>query len=307
MLRRKPAFFVLILLLCINFSGCGAKGSPQPTSEPPKKKAFTINSQIPADVEYVKDVEFGKVGSRSLKMNIVRPRVQSAKTLPVIVWVHGGGWNSGSREDFIEVFSGFAQVGYLFASIEYRLSTEASFPAQIEDTKCAIRFLRAKAGDYGINPERIGIWGASAGGYLAAFAGVTGNTGEFEGTGGWPGFSSKVQAVCDWFGPADFTGSDGEAVNLIKLLLGGSPFTNRELARKASVTTYITGDDPPFFIMHGDNDTIVPLSQSQILYDTLKGAGVEANLQVVKGAGHGFAGVQDFEAVRDFFDRHLFK
>jgi acetyl esterase/lipase len=138
-------------------------------------------------------------------MHIIRPKLTSsvAKPMPVIVWIHGGAWIGGNKDSGIPLLLPFAKRGYLGASISYRFSKEAKFPAQIEDCKCAIRFLRAKAKEFNIDPERIGVWGASAGGHLSAMLGTAGDVKELEGSGGWEGFSSRVSAVCDWFGPSD--------------------------------------------------------------------------------------------------------
>jgi acetyl esterase/lipase len=141
-------------------------------------------------------------------MHIVRPKPTSpaVKPMPVIVWIHGGAWIGGSKDSGIPLLLPFAKRGYFCASISYRFSKEAKFPAQIEDCKCAIRFLRAKAKEFNIDTERIGVWGESAGGHLAAMLGTAGDVKEFEGSGGWEGFSSRVSAVCDWFGPSDLLG-----------------------------------------------------------------------------------------------------
>ncbi len=207
----------------------------------------------------------------------------------------------------------FAQKGYFCATIEYRLSGEAPWPAQIEDCKCAIRFLRAKADEYGLDPKRIGVWGSSAGGHLVAMLGTAGDQKQFEGKGGWPDQSSRVQAVCDWFGPADLTwaipregqGGRAGASNAVVALLGGPGPDLMEKARRASPITYVTPDDPPFLIMHGDQDRLVPISQSEKLRDALKEAKVEVKYQVVEGAGHGFGGPKEVKAVMEFFDANL--
>jgi acetyl esterase/lipase len=271
---------------------------------------------IPQDVELLRDVEFGKAGARTLRMHILRPRTPPRDPMPTLVYIHGGGWVSDStngihrKESAIKHLIPFARAGFCCASIEYRLSTEAVFPAQIEDCKCAIRFLRAKARVYNLDVNRIGVWGSSAGGHLAALLGTTGGVEEFEGNGGWPQFSSRVQAVCDFYGPTDFlsvTGKDAELLKSVRQLLGGLIKENRSKASKASPITYAAKDAPPFLIVHGDRDTVVPISQSQSLYNVLKRQGIDVELRVVKGAGHGLLASDEGsrELARAFFERHL--
>jgi acetyl esterase/lipase len=267
--------------------------------------------QVPPDVEVVRDVEYGKGGGRALKLHIVRPKAPPAGPMPALVYVHGGAWRAGSRDAGIGPLARLAQQGYFGATIEYRLSGEAKFPAQIEDAKCAVRFLRAKAKDYGIDPERIGAWGPSAGGHLVALLGTSGDVKELEGTGGWAEHSSRVQAVVDWFGPTDFlkmgkNNIDHDAANSPEsLLVGGSLQENREKAARANPIAYVSKDDPPFLIMHGDKDNLVPLGQSELLHEALRKAGVPSTLDVVPGAGHGFGGPEIQKKVDEFLDRHL--
>ncbi len=212
----------------------------------------------------------------------------SGKPLPLIVWVHGGGWREGSKEGGPCVV--LVKAGYAVASINYRLSQEAIFPAQIHDVKAAVRFLRANAIKYNLDPGRIGAWGASAGGHLVALLGTSGGAAPLEGTGGNQEQSSRVQAVCDFFGPTDFTtmgGASGTAQPAVVSLLGESPAANRDKALFASPMHYVSVDAPPFLIIHGDKDQLVPLSQSQELDGALKKCGVKSELYVVAGGNHG--------------------
>jgi acetyl esterase/lipase len=270
-----------------------------------------ILAQAPPDVDIVRDVEFGKGGERALKMHLVKPKTPPKEPMPVVVYIYGGGWKAGSRDAGIRPLSRLAAKGYFGASIEYRLSQEAKFPAQIEDCKCAIRFLRAKSKEYGIDPDRIGVWGPSAGGHLAALVGTSGGVKELEGAGGWADQSSRVQAVADWFGPTDFLKMgqnkiDHDAANSPESqLIGGAIQENKEKVAKANPITYVTKDDPPFLIMHGDKDDLVPLSQSEMLLEALQKAGVDSKLTVLKDQGHGFRGGNPEEPVEAFFDRVL--
>jgi acetyl esterase/lipase len=271
--------------------------------------------QIPTSIVQIQNVEFTQSGQRPLRMNILRPKILPEKQMPGLVWIHGGAWLEGNKEQGIELLLPFASQGYLCASIEYRLSYEAIFPAQIEDCKCAIRFLRAHAKEFHLNSDRIGVWGQSAGGHLAALLGTTDRVKELEGKGGWENFSSRVQAVCDWFGPTDFLRindfprkiSHSPADAPEALLIGGLVEENREKAAKANPIAYITKDAPPFAIFHADDDFIVPLNQSQLLFEVLEQAGVEVSLEIVKGGGHGkkFNSPLLLAKLENFFYHHL--
>jgi acetyl esterase/lipase/TolA-binding protein len=271
----------------------------------------------PPNVEFLEGVKYGTGGNRPLRMHILRPKVAAKEPSPVIIFIHGGGWFEGHHNRGIGPLVHFAERGYLSATIEYRLSGEAKFPAQIEDVKLAVRFLRAKAKEFHLDPERIGVWGQSAGGHLAALLGTSGGVKELEGAGGWHRFSSRVQAVVDWNGPVDFL--EPKEVELRAKskddapdrLIGVPLQENRQKAVRANPVTYVSKDDPPFLIMHGDEDQVVSLSQSQLLYEALKSKGVDVTLNIIKGAGHfGVDGVSplsgDFAGMMDaFFDKHL--
>jgi acetyl esterase/lipase len=214
--------------------------------------------------------------------------------LPLIVWVHGGGWLEGDKENPPGL--GMLKHGFALASLNYRLSQDAIFPAQLIDCKAAIRWLRAHAAENGIDPNRIGVWGASAGGHLVALLGTTGDLKEFD-QGANLDVSSRVQCVCDWFGPTDLAQIAKESSDLkpdapdspVYRLLGGPLSENLDKAERANPIHYITKDDPPFLIMHGDKDRVVPLEQSQFLADELKKAGVPVSFHIVPGGGHGGA------------------
>jgi acetyl esterase/lipase len=228
---------------------------------------------------------------------------------------------SGNKGAGIRRLIPLAQRGYFCATIEYRLSGVAPFPAQIEDCKCAVRWVRAHAKEYNIDSEHIGAWGGSAGGTLVALLGVTGGKKEFEGKGGWEKESSGVQAVCDWFGRMDIwktareekargatkeTMVKGDIPERLSALIGGVIWENPYTCRWASPITYVTKDDAPFLIMHGDKDDTVPPDQSQDFYKALQKAGVESTLQIIEGAGHGWSTRPDLEKiVAEFFDKHL--
>lgn len=269
---------------------------------------------LPATVELMRD-EVYSTRARALRLDILGPK-DAASLLPVLLFIHGGGFAMGNKEAALEGLVPFALRGYLCASVEYRLSGEAIFPAQIEDCKTAVRFLRAHAKEWHLDPERIGVWGRSAGGHLAALLGTSGGVEALEGQGEYKDYSSHISAVCDWFGPVDLlrmnegnTRLDHDAPGSpASRLIGGPVQEHRKEAAKANPIGYISERTPPFLIMHGDKDDIVPINQSELLYKALVQAGVPVNYYIVRGAGHGgpeFSAANVVEIVSSFFDKHL--
>ena len=235
--------------------------------------------------------------------------------LPLIIWIHGGGWQNGSKENCLPMRQGYAKRGYAVASINYRLTGHAKFPAQIEDCKAAIRWLRAHAEENGIDPNRFGAWGSSAGGHLVALVGTSGDVSEFD-VGENMATSSRVQAVCDYYGPTDFKvfvttpgyESHAKVDSPEGKLVGGAVMENQEKAARLNPITYVSKDDPPFLIVHGDSDRTVPFNQSQMLYQSLKDTGTSVHFHTIENAGHGGPGfsmpvVQ--EMVQEFFEQEL--
>jgi acetyl esterase/lipase len=269
-----------------------------------------VSSAAGADDAVVqKDLEYARRGDRSLLLDLYRPR-EGKERLPVVMWVHGGGWNKGSKDRCPAVW--LTEHGYAVASINYRLTDEAQWPAQIDDCRTAVRWLRTHADEYRLDGNRIAAWGGSAGGHLVALLGTLDPPGNET-------VSSRVQAVCDWYGPSDLltmppnvltpgkTEADLANSNGAKLL-GGVVRDRPELARQASALYQVSADDPPFLIMHGDKDGAVPLEQSQRLHEMLKAAGVTSTLQVLEGAGHGgkeFHTPEIRQVILEFFNRHL--
>lgn len=263
------------------------------------------------NIRIQKDIVYATVEKIDLKLDLYLPQ-NSEGPLPLVVWVHGGGWREGSRQN--PPAQPLLKQGFAVASISYRFSDAAIFPAQIHDCKAAIRFLRANADTYNIDPNHIGVWGGSAGGHLVALMGTTNGVKTLDGTiGSHTDTSSAVQAVCDWFGPTDFlTAPINEQLfkddNPVSQLLGGKVSEKFQLAELASPLTHVSKDAPPFLIMHGDQDNVVPLRQSQLLYDRLKGEGVDAALIVMKGMEHSLSqSPEAFSPVIAFFERTLKK
>ena len=234
------------------------------------------------------DVVIGKGGDADLHAKIAYPKNPTG-LLPAIIYIHGGGWIRGSYDGF-----GCARAathGYFVASVEYRLSTVAKWPAQIQDCKLAVRWLRTNAAQYHVDPNRIGVWGSSAGGHLALCVGTMTGVKEYEGDGGYPDVSSAVQAVVDFYGPTDFTRPDHYSENALMLsaLLMGVPYAqNPGLWKSASPISYVKAGDPPVLIAQGLSDTTVPPAQSTDLDAALTKAGVEHRLILVKNAEHSF-------------------
>jgi acetyl esterase/lipase len=255
-----------------------------------------------------------------LKLELLVPQ-GAAGLVPVVVWIHGGGWKSGSRLPIPVRVSDLCSRGYAVASVDYRLISTALWPAQIQDVRGAVRWLRAHAAEYGLDPDRFAAWGDSAGGHLAAMLATSGGvpsitigsaSADLEGTtGGNLGQSSRVQAAVDWFGATDFlqmrfypstVNHDGATSDESKLI-GGAIQANPERVATANPITYASADDPPLLAMHGTLDKLIPFNQSQLLVDALNAAGASAILRPVQGAGHGgsiFDNASNVQPVYDF-------
>jgi len=237
----------------------------------------------------------------------------------LLICIHGGGWAMGDKAGGSPLIA-FTKDGYAVAVISYRLSDQAKFPAQIQDCKAAVRWLRANAAKYKIDPDCFGTWGGSAGGHLSALTGTSGGSKEFEPIGGNAEVSDRVQAVCDLFGPTDLLKmneqSNGRgpikhdgARSPESMLIGGPIQDNKEKTERANPIKYITKECPPFLIMHGLNDDMVPIGQSEMLLEALKKQGTEATLLKIR-AGHGgpeFSQPANLKIIREFFDKHLKK
>jgi acetyl esterase/lipase len=263
--------------------------------------------------EVERDVTYCIVGDLQLKMDIYHPTT-AMTSVPALLYVHGGGWTKGDKASGWREIWELVNRGYLVAAVNYRLAPEYKFPAQIEDVKCAVRFLRANAQSYGLESARIGAWGGSAGGHLVSLLGVTDASAGFEGSGGHSDQSSRVQAVVDMFGPSDLTQTFSGANPRILGQVFGARDAGSEILKRASPVTHVSSDDPPFLILHGEKDRLVPVTQSLKLYDRLRAADVPATLVIVKNARHGFAPAggaispsraQITEMVANFFDQNL--
>lgn len=250
------------------------------------------SSSLPEGAMAYRDLSYVSGGHARQKLDLYLPK--DGDNLPLIINIHGGAFRMGSKENGVPL--DYLSQGYAVASINYRLSQHAVFPAQIEDCKAAVRWLRAHASEYRLDPNRFAAWGSSAGGYLAAMLGTAGEASEFE-VGENLAVSSHMQAVVDYFGPTDFLQMDAHRLSNGQVhdtadspesqLVGGPIQQNKEKVAKANPITYVTKNAPPFLICHGDADPMVPHHQSELLAAALKKAGVPVTFYTVKGAGHG--------------------
>jgi acetyl esterase/lipase len=293
-----------VVAVCIGLITLSAAGAEQ--------AAQSGNPEVNEGPIVYRDLPYVTEGHERQKLDLYLPR--EGKNLPLIIRIHGGAWLSGSKE--WEKPEDFIRNGYAVASINYRLSQHAIFPAQIQDCKAAVRYLRANAQKYNLDPNRFAAWGSSAGGHLVALLGTTGDINEFD-VGENLTVSSRVQAVVDYFGPTDLIDfhrmPDGTVRSSpdtpVAKLIGGPVQDNLEKARKANPIIYITKNDPPFLIIHGDKDKTVPLHQSELLEAALKKAGVPVTFYTVKDGGHSdpnfFRDPNVYKLTREFFEKNL--
>jgi acetyl esterase/lipase len=280
---------------------CGCFGPPRSVSEP-------------EGVHIFRNITYATHEDRDLQLDFYLPNTYD-KPLPIVIWIHGGGWVGGERSPC--PIARLATRGYAVASVSYRLSqgkkTEV-FPAALHDCKAAVRWLRVNAWRFGCDPDRIGVWGASAGGHIAALVGSVQDDAELEGSVGITTVSSRVQAVCLLFPATDLVNLEEEhddhwQINLVaSALLHGKPSDKPELARAASPITHVSKDDAPFCFIHGTADAIIPYTQSERMHKALIACGVDSTLVLIEGMPHGNAtlGRVDLrDAAHQFLDKHL--
>jgi acetyl esterase/lipase len=263
------------------------------------------------DIAVEKDIEYSIPDGQHLQLNMARPKGDGP--YPAVVCIHGGGFRAGNRQSYDGRIKKLAQNAYVAVTITYRLAPHYQFPAAVHDVKAAVRWLRANAAKYHVDPERIGATGSSAGGHLAQFLAVTADEKQFEGNGGNLDQSSRVACVVNFYGPSDLTkmyGKSVEAAEVLPLFLGGNLEEARERHILASPLYWVTPDAAPTLCIHGTNDKTVAYEQATWLIERLKAAGVAAELLTMEGAGHRF---NDDEAAKAdaammaFFDKYLKK
>ncbi len=330
MARVKLWLVVTILsLVSLLIISCHPTSAPvtTPTIEEPEGSALTT---IPTtEFQVVKDIEYGRVGDIPLLLDIYIPETPIATPMPAIIWIHGGSFKYGdkskdpkSKDPMLRSIKTLAEHGFFAVSINYRFP----FPVAVEDSKCAVRWLRANAEKYNIDSNRIGIWGGSAGGQLAMMVGCVDETAGLEGNGGWAEFSSQVQAVCSYYGPTDFVSAYRkiEAISgavpdshYFVQYLGGHLEEEPDLWKAASPINHVTADDPPLLLVHGELDSETPIIHSEKMYRIYQQTRLEASLIRVSDADHLFQQAADRhispsleeieQIVLNFFAKHLLR
>lgn len=278
---------------------------------------FPSADQLPTDARRFVGIEAVRTSQGPLPLDIYLP-AEADGPLPLIIWVHGGGFHSDEQSRYAFLPGRVVGRGYALATIEYRSSEIAKFPAQIQDCKAGVRWLRAHAKDYGIDPNRMGAWGISAGGTLAALLATTDDVKEFEGSDAPTDVSSRLQAVCVFCGVTDFLdlrpskvptcAQEGQmeiARSAVRTLLGGEPAKLHDLAVSASAVNHGGPDCPPILLMHGDTDLMVPLEQGDKFYESLRSRGAEVKYCVARGGRHLIMGPEVDRTVDEFFDKNL--
>lgn len=281
--------------------------------------ATTPQRSFPNDIVGLMDITYARHdGFRPQKLDVYTSRTKAAAAKPLVIWVHGGGWYTGDQRgggiatasfrDWPASLAALAARGYVVASVAYRFSGEVKYPEPIKDVKAAVRWLKTNAATYGADPNRVVIWGGSAGGHIAEVVGLSCNVAALEA----PAMrnadaSSCVNGVIDFYGPSDFSLVQGQLVpgappsRFGDLLPGASGYLGCDVVKTCTAEqlkasnpiTYIDRQDPPFLIVHGDADGTVPVAQSRVLQDALVKGGVKSELMVIPKADHVFAGSDD--------------
>lgn len=271
--------------------------------------------ELPSGIKILRNIQYVENSTNPRQsLDLFLPRTSKDKMLPLVVWIHGGGWMEGAKSDSPALE--LARKGFATCAINYRLAPKNIFPAQIHDCKAAIRWLRKNAKEYRIDENRIGVWGLSAGGHLAALLATTGKKKLLEGNLGNEDISSEINACCDWCGPADLVNFKSQCPpesssstisppDLVDLLLGGPVNENLELAKEASPITYASGDCAPILIMHAKNDPIVPFIQSQEFANRLVQVNAPSKLIKVNSDEHVFLTPGTLDQVINFFTEKL--
>jgi acetyl esterase/lipase len=280
-----------------------APARPAPVERSPEEPSFPIREEL--------DVIYGQGAGEDLHLDLYTPKGPRSP-IPTMVLLHGGGWCTGSKNEMRPAARAFAEKGFVTVAVEYRLAPRHRFPAQLHDVKCAVRWLRANADRYQIDPERIGVLGGSAGGHLALLLGLTEPTDGLEGEGGCPEQSSRVQVVINLMGPVDLSrpGWPDATERMIADLVGGSREKTLAAYRSASPFTYIHRGAPPVLTIHGTKDELVPFDQAKLLHASLRAAGVTTWLEPMRDKGHGGDWTSDdmkrcVGVVQEFLARNL--
>ena len=283
--------------------------------EPDARGSRSVEELRQEPVTFDLDLPYADTGNPRHRLDLYLPKDRKREKLPVVVFLHGGAWLEGDKSVGAGPLMPLVRTGqYAGVSAEYRLSGEARWPAQIHDCKAAIRWVRANAASYGLDADRIGVWGESAGGHLALMLGVSGDVPELEGDlGPNRGVSSRVAAVANFFGVSDLLAEIGQPSDIDRtradapeaLLIGGPLRENPEKAKAASPVAYVTPNDAPVLTVHGTEDPQVPYDQGVRIDAALRKAGVPSYLVTIEGAGHGDFGTAADDRVKALFDEYL--
>jgi acetyl esterase/lipase len=272
--------------------------------------AFGAELIVPESVIFEQGIEYSNPDGQHLQLNLARPKNASG-SLPAVLCIHGGGFRAGHRDSYNKLCLTLAEHGFVAATVSYRFAPKYQFPAAVHDVKAAVRWLRANASKYRIDPSLIGATGGSAGGHLAQFLGVTQDIMQFEGEGGNPEQSSRVTCVVNFYGPSDFTKSYGKSVDaaeVLPLFFGGNLEKQGHKHILGSPLYWVTPGAAPTLCVHGTEDKYVAYEQATWIVDRLKACDVEAELLTLQGAGHGFKGAEAEKAEKAliaFFEAHL--
>ena len=270
---------------------------------------------VPAGVVFEKNIEYSNPDDQHLQLNLARPK-EGPGPFPAVICIHGGGFRAGTREGFNGLCLQLAERGYVAVTVSYRLAPKYQFPAAVYDVKAAVRWMRANAEKYQIDPDRIGTTGGSAGGHLAQFLGVTSGVKKFEGDGGNAEYSSSVKCVVNFYGPSDFTKSydaSVDAKDVLPLFLGGNLEQEHRRHIESSPLYWVTPDAAPTLFVHGTKDAYVAHEQAEWIVERMKAADVEATLMTIEDGDHGFRTSspdvkEKIEKARfEFLDKHLKK
>src|SRR5204863_4963388 len=265
--------------------------------------AVGADLNVPENILFESAIEYANPDNQHLQVNIARPK-NSDRLLPCVLCIHGGGFRAGNRDSYNPLLIKLAGQGYVAVATSYRLAPKYEFPAAIFDVKAAVRWLKANAAVYQIDPDRIGVTGDSAGGHLAQFLGVTADVRQFEGDEGNYAQSTRVACVVNRYGPSDFTKSYGKSVDAAEVLplwLGGNLETAREKHLTSSPLNWVTPSAAPTLILHGTDDKYVAYEQGVWMRDRLQACGVDVELLTFDGAGHGFKGADAEKAETAMF------
>lgn len=273
------------------------------------QQQFPDGTPVPDSIQIRLNVKYGQAADEALLMDLAWPKV-SAERLPGVVMIHGGAWRAGQRQAHLKDVGRLAERGYVAATVSYRFCPRYVFPAQVEDVKCAVRYLRAHAETYNLDPNRIGAVGFSAGAHLAMLLGSMDREDGLEGEGGWADQSSKVQVVVAFAGPTELDAPDIPEVSrpLVRDFLGGSPDEKRDAYRRASPVSYVSRGDAPMLLFQGTSDPLVPYTQAIRMLERMREAGIEGRIEFLVGAGHGWGNPErdrTYAAMFEFLDRYL--